>query len=131
MVGSDFSMDIPIKTTLNLQLHYTRTSHLKWPSLKGTNTDYPNKSQFGRKDIKWIHKSGWENRDQEINCTILHDLHGMAETPWHSKADLDERRDKEQSLKRKQRICFLINHALQLSARTSSHLTGILTVKTG
>lgn len=52
MVRSDFSMDIPIKTTLNLQLHYTRISHLKWPSLKGTNTNYLNKSQIGWKDIE-------------------------------------------------------------------------------
>lgn len=52
MVRSDFSMDIPIKITLNLQLHYIQISHLKWPSLKGTNTNYPKKSQLGRKDIK-------------------------------------------------------------------------------
>ena len=55
MVGSDFSMNIPIKTTMNLQLHYTYSDQpSKMAVLEGTSTNYPNKSQLGRISYEFI-----------------------------------------------------------------------------
>lgn len=59
MVSSDFSMNIPIKTTMNLQLHYTYSDQpSKMAVIEGTNTNYPNKSQLGRISYEFIKQNG-------------------------------------------------------------------------
>ena len=65
MVGSDFSMNIPIKTTMNLQLHYTYSDQpSKMAVLEGTSTNYPNKSQLGRISYEFIKQNEKKKKKQ-------------------------------------------------------------------